>query len=188
MDSDGSTVLFPPPVAPPLRPNTGPMLGWRNASATERPLFLSPCARPMEMVVLPLPAGVGVMAETKINLPRCGLPSSARSEIFALSRCHAKSGDRRECQVPALWMRYPRVMPCAMKADEAGKERGFPILMRRTSALRGGSLDSDNHGVRPDEMFHAALLESGFFHPADAFRTSVVESAGSLDEHVEAHQ
>ena len=30
---DGSIRLAPPPVAPPLRPNTGPIDGWRSASA-----------------------------------------------------------------------------------------------------------------------------------------------------------
>ena len=66
---DGSTRLAPPPVAPPLRPKTGPIDGWRRARAASWPIRRSPWARPIDVVVFPSPAGVGVMAETRISLP-----------------------------------------------------------------------------------------------------------------------
>lgn len=85
MDWAGWTVLRPPPVAPPLRPKTGPMLGWRRARATEWPEALRPWARPMEMVVLPSPAGVGVMAETRMSFPVRGGESRTLRGTLALS-------------------------------------------------------------------------------------------------------
>ena len=66
---DGSTRLAPPPVAPPLRPKTGPIDGWRSASAACLPIRCSPWASPIEVVVFPSPAGVGVIAETRIKRP-----------------------------------------------------------------------------------------------------------------------
>ena len=86
---DGSTRLAPPPVAPPLRPKTGPIDGCRSARAAFWPIRRSPWARPIDVVVFPSPAGVGVMAETRISLPRGREASawcSASSRTFALSR------------------------------------------------------------------------------------------------------
>ena len=85
--SDGSNRLAPPPVAPPLRPKTGPIDGCRSARTALWPIFLSPCARPIDVVVFPSPAGVGVIAETKISFPGGFFElSSASSRTFALSR------------------------------------------------------------------------------------------------------
>ena len=42
---------------PPLRPKTGPIDGCRSASADRLPILRSPCARPIEIVVFPSPAG-----------------------------------------------------------------------------------------------------------------------------------
>ena len=86
IDCAGCTVLLPPPVAPPLRPKTGPIDGWRSARATFCPIFFKPCDRPMETVVLPSPAGVGVIAETRMSFPRGVLAFSASRLTLALSR------------------------------------------------------------------------------------------------------
>jgi hypothetical protein len=98
MAFEGSTRLAPPPVAPPLRPKTGPIDGWRSASADRLPIRRNACARPIDVVVLPSPAGVGVIAETRINLPRffpaC---SSASRRTFALSRPY---GSRCSAEIP----------------------------------------------------------------------------------------
>ena len=69
MASEGSRRQAPPPVAPPLRPKTGPMEGCLNARIAFSPIRRRPWAKPMEVVVLPSPAGVGVMAETRMSLP-----------------------------------------------------------------------------------------------------------------------
>ncbi len=75
--SDGSTRLAPPPVAPPLRPKTGPIEGCRNARHASFPILRSPWASPIEVVVFPSPAGVGVIAETRISLPAGRRPWAA---------------------------------------------------------------------------------------------------------------
>ena len=85
--SDGSSRLAPPPVAPPLRPKTGPIDGCRSASAARSPIVRKPCASPIETVVFPSPAGVGVTAETRMSLPfGRSARSSASSRTFALLR------------------------------------------------------------------------------------------------------
>ena len=63
----GSTRDLPPPVAPPLTPKTGPREGSLRAATTFLPMRASAWVRPTDTVVLPSPAGVGVMAETRMS-------------------------------------------------------------------------------------------------------------------------
>ena len=86
ISSAGVRELLPPPVAPPLRPNTGPMEGCRSARQTFLPMACNPCAKPMETVVLPSPDGVGVMADTRMSLPGAAGLSNTSREILALLR------------------------------------------------------------------------------------------------------
>ena len=60
----GTTWLYPPPAAPPLIPNVGPIDGWRIATVARLPIFTSASPRPTVVVVLPSPSGVGVIADT----------------------------------------------------------------------------------------------------------------------------
>ncbi len=77
---------MPPPAAPPFMPNTGPRLGSRRQITAFLPIRLSASPRPTVVVVLPSPAGVGLMAETRISLPfgRDLRPSMNSIEILAL--------------------------------------------------------------------------------------------------------
>ena len=61
--------LRPPPAAEPLMFMVGPPEGWRMAAETLTPRLPIPCSRPMVVVDLPSPSGVGVMAVTSMNLP-----------------------------------------------------------------------------------------------------------------------
>ena len=54
----------PPPAADPLMLKVGPPDGWRMAPMTRWPIAASPSTRPMVVVVLPSPSGVGVIAVT----------------------------------------------------------------------------------------------------------------------------
>ena len=69
MSSIGITCEYPPPAAPPFTPNTGPRLGSRMQSAAFVPTRRSACARPTLTVLLPSPAGVGLMAVTRTSRP-----------------------------------------------------------------------------------------------------------------------
>ena len=85
--SMGSTWAYPPPAAPPFMPKYGPSDGSRSATTALRPMRLSPSARPMDTVVLPMPARVGVMAVTSISrLRRTRSASISRSLILAMWR------------------------------------------------------------------------------------------------------
>ena len=75
----GMTWAYPPPAAPPLMPNTGPSDGSRSATTTFLPCFASASARPTVVVVLPSPAGVGLMAVTRMSLP--GVCSTSLSRL-----------------------------------------------------------------------------------------------------------
>ena len=86
ISSIGVRELCPPPVAPPLRPKTGPMEGWRSARQAFLPMAWSPCARPMDTVVFPSPEGVGVMADTRMSLAGVAVLSSTFKGILALLR------------------------------------------------------------------------------------------------------
>ena len=63
----GITWAYPPPAAPPLLPKTGPKLGSRSTKTAFLPILFSPSQSPTETVVFPSPAGVGLIAVTKIN-------------------------------------------------------------------------------------------------------------------------
>ena len=69
ISSIGATCACPPPVAPPFIPNTGPSDGSLNASIDFLPIFLNPSARPIDIVVLPSPNGVGLIDVTRTRLP-----------------------------------------------------------------------------------------------------------------------
>ena len=49
-------------------------------------------------------------------------------------------------------------------------------------------LDAHHHGVGSDEVLHAGRREPGLRHPPAAVGARVVEAAGRLDQHVEAHE
>ena len=50
-------------------PNEGPSEGSRRHSIAFLPIWFSASVKPTVVVVLPSPAGVGVIAETRISLP-----------------------------------------------------------------------------------------------------------------------
>lgn len=66
--SIGNTCEYPPPAAPPFMPKHGPNDGSRKATTAFLPILFNPKASPIETVVLPIPAFVGVMAVTRIRL------------------------------------------------------------------------------------------------------------------------
>ena len=69
ISSIGITCAYPPPAAPPFIPIEGPRDGSRSAKTAFFPILFKACARPIEVVVFPSPAGVGVIAVTKISFP-----------------------------------------------------------------------------------------------------------------------
>ena len=67
--SIGTTCAYPPPAAPPFIPKQGPREGSRRAIIAFLFNFANACPSPTLVVVLPSPAGVGLMAVTNTNLP-----------------------------------------------------------------------------------------------------------------------
>ena len=65
----GISSEMPPPAAVPLTFMVGPPEGWRMQPPTFTPRLPRPSIRPMEVVDLPSPRGVGVMAVTSMYLP-----------------------------------------------------------------------------------------------------------------------
>ena len=65
--AEGSRRERPPPVPPPFWPKTGPSDGSRSAHIALTPFLRAAWVRPMVQVVLPSPAGVGLMAETRTS-------------------------------------------------------------------------------------------------------------------------
>jgi hypothetical protein len=66
-------------------PNDGPSEGSRRHSIAFLPMWLSASVRPTVVVVLPSPAGVGVIAETRISLPLGRLLSDLMKSIDTLA-------------------------------------------------------------------------------------------------------
>ena len=49
-------------------------------------------------------------------------------------------------------------------------------------------LNAHDHGVGTDKMFYPGFAEACFLHPLHAVAPGVVEAAGGLDQHIQAHQ
>jgi len=84
--SIGTTCAYPPPAAPPLIPKHGPRDGSLNAMTALFPSLPNASPRPTLVVVFPSPAGVGLIAVTRISFPSF-LSETRRissSESFAL--------------------------------------------------------------------------------------------------------
>ena len=69
MSSIGTTWAYPPPVAPPFNPNTGPKLGSRKAIIVFLPKRFKASPKPTVVVLFPSPALVGLIAVTSTNFP-----------------------------------------------------------------------------------------------------------------------
>src|SRR5215471_13907738 len=83
--SNGTTWLYPPPAAPPLIPNVGPIEACRIEIVARLPMCRIAWPRPTVVVVLPSPSGVGVTAVTTTYLAfgRSASSSIAFRSIFA---------------------------------------------------------------------------------------------------------
>ena len=68
MSSIGAIWEYPPPVAPPFIPNTGPKDGSLKARIVLLFKLFNASAKPIEIVVFPSPKGVGFIEVTSINL------------------------------------------------------------------------------------------------------------------------
>ena len=75
----------PPPVAPPLRPKTGPIEGSLKASIALTPILAKPSVKAIDIVVFPSPVLVGVMAVTKTSFPSFLSLSSSKIERSILA-------------------------------------------------------------------------------------------------------
>ena len=73
--SIGTTWVSPPPAAPPLMPKIGPSDGSRKHNTGFLPIAPRPWVSDTDVVVLPSPALVGVIAETHTILAS-GAPCS----------------------------------------------------------------------------------------------------------------
>ena len=84
----GATCAIPPPVAPPLTPKHGPSEGSRRQIIAGWPIRRSASPRPMVVVVLPSPAGVGLIPVTSTSAPsgRAAWASMKPKPTFALKR------------------------------------------------------------------------------------------------------
>ena len=65
----GTICAKPPPAAPPFIPNTGPKEGSLKQMIVFLPIRFKASPKPTLVVVFPSPAGVGLIAVTKINFP-----------------------------------------------------------------------------------------------------------------------
>ena len=94
---DGSSRLAPPPVAPPCGRRPAPSTAAAAPGRDRLPIRRRPCARPIDVVVFPSPAGVGVIAETRISLPggRSGRGRAPRAGPWPCRGRRARDARRR---------------------------------------------------------------------------------------------
>ena len=93
ISSIGTTCAWPPPVAPPFIPKQGPSDGSRRHSTVLRPIMFSASVRPTDVVLLPSPASVGLIAVTRMSLP-CGAVLGGHQAEVELGAVAAEGFDR----------------------------------------------------------------------------------------------
>src|SRR5690348_123396 len=101
-------------------PKTGPSDASRRQSATLLPRWPSPCVTDTDVVVLPSPAFVGVIAVTLISFPsgRSARRSSTSSETFALYLPYGSISSGSRPAASAISVMGRRVACCAISSDE----------------------------------------------------------------------
>ena len=97
--SMGTTCAYPPPAAPPLIPKQGPKDGSRRAMMAL--FFMRPNAspRPTVVVVLPSPAGVGLMAVTSTSFPS-GLSFTLSHSLSVSLALYLPYSSRSSSEIP----------------------------------------------------------------------------------------
>src|SRR4051794_33798680 len=151
MSSIGTTCVYPPPAAPPLMPNTGPSDASRRQSATFFPRWPSPCVTETDVVVLPSPAFVGVIAVTLISFPsgRSASRSSTSSETFALYLPYGSISSGSRPAASAISVMGRRVARCAISSDEGiVADKGGPFTRGGLIYLDGECNPLSAHGRR----------------------------------------
>src|SRR4051794_18567546 len=114
--SIGTTWVRPPPAAPPLMPKIGPSDGSRRHRIGRLPMWPSPCVSETDVVVLPSPALVGVIAETQMIFAS-GAPdrrSITPRSIFALYLPYRSTSSSSSPMSRATSMIGRRVASCAI--------------------------------------------------------------------------
>src|SRR4029077_6233070 len=89
-------------------PNDAPSEGSRRQSIAFLPIWLSASVRPTVVVVLPSPAGVGVIAVTRISLPFGLLCSDLMKSIDALA-LYVPYGSRFSAGVASFFFAISRI-------------------------------------------------------------------------------
>ncbi len=128
--SIGTTWLYPPPAAPPLIPNVGPIDGCLIVTVARLPMCLNPCPSPTVVVVLPSPSGVGVIAVTTTYLAFGTPASSAAAASLIFMTCSPRGSSR--------WL--PRPISQAMSSSGL------------SSALRAMSRSLGNGGIATPQI------------------------------------
>ena len=145
MRSIGITCARPPPVAPPLAPNTGPTDGSRSAITVFLPMRLSASPRPIVVVVLPSPAGVGLIAVTRTSLPSGRSASESRKSRSSLAmwlpwKSSASSGMPTCPAISAMGrMRLARAMARSCDMAKGSVNRGGRSVSCRRARRPGAA-------------------------------------------------
>src|SRR3954471_3781968 len=101
-------------------PKTGPSDASRRQSATFLPRWPSPCVKDTDVVDLPSPAFVGVIAVTLISFPsgRSARRSRTDSETFALYFPYGSISSGSSPAAAAIWVIGRSVACCAISRDD----------------------------------------------------------------------
>src|SRR5690242_20131764 len=78
--------------------------------------------------------------------------------------------------------------PPQSASEQAAQPITGAIPRSRGSCPEPELLDADDHRVGAGKVLDVRVAEAGFSKPALTFRARVVEPAGRLDQHVQAHE
>ena len=119
ISSIGTTCEYPPPAAPPFIPKTGPKEGSLKTTVACFPILFNPSVKPIETVVFPSPAGVGVKAVTNTKLFFSTFSSSIKDKgSFALNFPNISKSSSSTFNFLAMFFMCCSFLACAIAISD----------------------------------------------------------------------
>src|SRR6266516_3144367 len=126
--SNGTTWLYPPPAAPPLIPNVGPIEACLSAIVARLPMCRIAWPRPTVVVVLPSPSGVGVIAVSTMYFALGSSSSSSIADSLIFTTC-SPYGSSRCMPRPTSLAMSSTGFRCAPRAISRSLGNAMPGLL-----------------------------------------------------------
>src|SRR5437899_1416878 len=179
ISSIGTTWARPPPAAPPFMPKFGPSEASRMQMMAFLPMRFRPSPRPTVVVVLPSPAGVGLMAVTRTGVVcRLGIGDVADQAVLAATLFRRADAIDAHIDHRRSWL-HPLTPDHFRAADSSDQD------VRATTKLRevlGPAVSDGDGGVRGEQKVGHRLANDVGATDDDCIEAGKILAVNALDQ------